>query len=122
MQYFKAVVETIALGDDVDGEQMMAAMEVTNLDEKKFAMTQAATSTQAALTQVEGTQNLKAMTIGEKERTLKLLVEDRWLGRIERRDDRVYYTIGVRCFLELRKYLLDLDLDANLRNRWEMAM
>ena len=122
MQYFKAVVETIALGDDVDGEQMMAAMEVTNLDEKKFAMTQAATSTQAASTQVEGTQNLKAMTIGEKERTLKLLVEDRWLGRIERRDDRVYYTIGVRCFLELRKYLLDLDLDANLRNRWEMAM
>ena len=119
LQFFKAMVETIALGDDNDGEQMMSAMEAMNLDERKFAMTQAAT--QAAM-QAGGTQSVKAMTVGDKEKTLKALVADRWLGRIERSGGNVFYTIGVRSFLELRKYILDLDLEPELRNRWEAAM
>lgn len=123
LQLFKAVVEAIALGEGVEGKQMISVREATNIDERKFAMTQGAT--QAVPTQGEGTQALtqskKTLSVGEKEKALKALVADSWLGTVEV-GDRLYYTLGVRTFLELHKYLLDLDLDEALREQWESAM
>ena len=135
LQLFKAVVEAIALGEGVDGEQMIAGREAANIDELKFAMTQAATqaapsqaapsqaapSQAAAASQPAMTQSKRSLSAGEKDKALRALVADAWLGTREE-GDRVYYTIGVRTFLELHKYLLDLDLDAALRERWEAAM
>ena len=132
LQLFKTVVEAIALGEGVEGKQMISVREATNIDERKFAMTQGATqtaptqgATQAVPTQGEGTQALtqskKTLSVGEKEKALKALVADSWLGTVEV-GDRLYYTLGVRTFLELHKYLLDLDLDEALREQWESAM
>ena len=41
---------------------------------------------------------------------------------MEKTGNTIYYTIGVRSFLELRKYILDLDLHPGLKEKWESAM
>merc|ERR1712139_546011 len=40
LQYFKAIIESISLGEEIQNEQKMSAVEAINLDEKKYAMTQ----------------------------------------------------------------------------------
>ena len=57
------------------------------------------------------------LTHAEKEETLKQLVAEGWLAKTP---DRLgCYSIGVRSFLELGKYLTDLDLPEITRDIWQ---
>ena len=61
---------------------------------------------------------VKGMTLAEKEATLRSLVADQWLWKgAEGR-----YAVGPRAFLELREFLLDLDLPDAVRAQWERSL
>ena len=76
--------------------------------------TQAPSNTQVAGTQTQGTNNLKAMTMKEKEATIAFLVTDGWLAE----PNRGTIALGPRTFMEMRSYLLEVASDST-RKLWE---
>ncbi|EIE23274.1 hypothetical protein COCSUDRAFT_63630 [Coccomyxa subellipsoidea C-169] len=114
VQFLKTVLEAIAMDQDAeDGVGSVGAVQASNLN---FTQTQAFQATQAEGGSQASSQQLK-LSMVEKEALLPRLVEEHWLAPSPHRMG--YYSIGVRSFLELKDYLLSLELPEETRTAWE---
>ena len=73
MQFFRAVVEAISLGEEINGKQKLSARNALNLDERNYAITQAQTNADTS----QAVASTKPMTSTEREKALKSLVSVR---------------------------------------------
>ncbi|KAK9903368.1 hypothetical protein WJX75_003930 [Coccomyxa subellipsoidea] len=114
VHFLKTVLEAIAMDADAeDGIGSVGAVQTSNLN---FSQTQTFQATQGTGGSQAASQQLK-LSMVEKEALLPRLVEEHWLAP---NPDRMgYYSIGVRSFLELKDYLLSLELPDETRAAWE---
>ena len=122
--FYKSVLDTIACEEHGDGTISstdalnFSASQIFNATQGAGAgalgATQAPSNTQVAGTKTQGTNNLKAMTMKEKEATIAFLVTDGWLAE----PNRGTIALGPRTFMEMRSYLLEVASDST-RKLWE---
>ncbi|BDA50261.1 hypothetical protein COCOBI_15-3900 [Coccomyxa sp. Obi] len=114
IHFLKTVLEAIAMETDVeDGVGSIGSVTASNLN---FSQTQALQATQAELGSQGASQQLR-LSVSEKDALLPRLVEEHWLATDPNNIGR--YCIGVRSFLELKDYLLSLELPEDTRTAWE---
>mmetsp|Transcript_8706 Transcript_8706/g.20995 ORF Transcript_8706/g.20995 Transcript_8706/m.20995 type:complete len:212 (-) Transcript_8706:1250-1885(-) len=110
LKFFKAIIEELAQDDTSDdpGRPYISSVKAVNAG---LTQSQAASSSQ---------QTARQLSVQAKEDTLRRLAEDKWLDHHPQHDG--HYCIGVRTFMELREYLLSLELPERTREAWERVL
>eukprot|EP01025_Chloroclados_australasicus_P040992 TRINITY_DN43186_c0_g1_i1.p1 TRINITY_DN43186_c0_g1~~TRINITY_DN43186_c0_g1_i1.p1 ORF type:complete len:224 (-),score=15.66 TRINITY_DN43186_c0_g1_i1:367-990(-) len=112
LQFFYLLLERIAKAEDSEnGVCCVSSNMALNMDMR--GATQMSQMTQLSQEAISNSR----LNIGEKESTLTRLIEEKWISQDE---GKLY--IGPRTFLELKNYLLDLDLPESTRAVWSNAL
>jgi hypothetical protein len=99
----------------VEGVGSASSIELLNLHLQQPVAGQEASDAQRA-----AAAEARSLTKAEKEATLKLLAEERWLQHAPARTG--HYCIGPRSFMELPEFLLSLDKPDATHTAWETML
>mmetsp|Transcript_9636 Transcript_9636/g.27573 ORF Transcript_9636/g.27573 Transcript_9636/m.27573 type:complete len:215 (-) Transcript_9636:125-769(-) len=111
--FFKALIDRLATEETPEspGKPFISSTEAVNLGLCSSLSQPGSSNTQATV---------KRMSIQEKQDALNSLAADHWLDHHPEHSG--HFCIGIRTFLELRTYLLSLDLPDSTRQAWEACM
>ncbi|GMH32347.1 hypothetical protein BSKO_00181 [Bryopsis sp. KO-2023] len=111
-EFFKAVLEGIALsGESPELGGLISSTDALNIQTLS-------TLSQAPLSQ--NTSFKSKLTKRDMEATLEQLVAEGWLASCS--EYTGYYSIGVRSFMELKRYLMSLPLPEATKEEWSKVL